>query len=195
MAYALGVLSFAPPILSAFNAARRRLRPASLSLRRRGLRHEARALLSKALTILAGPVSSTRAPAQHPGIEIEVRPPRLTPKERAHLLDDLGADRGCGEPNARHLGCAAARRMAKHGELGAESRRALEATVTVAGRAPCVQRAAIAALAADEAPLARLALHRMRSVVRRRLEWDADPRDRAVLEALTAALPLGLSAG
>lgn len=110
------------------------------------------------------------------------------PTER-ELLRRLRSDRGChGAPPRRHLACRAARELGRREPAHPGIVRALEETITAAGRPECVRNAGVEGLVAVRTPEARRALERMRQVTRRRAEWEGRPDDRELRRLLDGAL-------
>ena len=90
----------------------------------------------------------------------------------------------CG-PELGHVLCEMVRGLTD--AQVAELARALEETVTAAGRPACLRVAAVEALMALGTPPARRALGRMTAVTRRRVRWEGSSGDLSLLALLSSA--------
>jgi hypothetical protein len=97
------------------------------------------------------------------------------------------ADAGEGERGVE-AACEAAVRLSELRELPPRALRGLEEVVTIPGRSPRLQMAAVDALGWAGGDAAERALARMRAVVRRRLGWEPGPADKLILQHIEARL-------
>ncbi|MCA9580273.1 MAG: hypothetical protein KC416_00680 [Myxococcales bacterium] len=115
-------------------------------------------------------------------------PSRFSDKSKGELRRLLVSDALCRGRRGEHLACLTVDALIERGDDEGTLVPLLEDAFLIAGRPPCVRRAAALGIASLKTPAAERALERMTAIAARRAEWERDHQDHYLLLQLRRAL-------